>query len=255
MTVFDGYASYYDLLYRDKDYEAESRHVHEVIQRYHPAARTLLEMGCGTGRHAAALARMGYSVHGIDQSRIMLDRAARQMDDLPAEAASRLKFTQGDIRQTRIESGFDAVIALFHVFSYLTDAADLKSTLTNVHRHLNPGGILLFDCWYGPAVLTIGPSVRIKRMSDEEVDIVRIAEPVVHADKNTVDVHYEVSVRRRDTGVADILREVHCMRYFFKPEIEEFMEKFELQSVDCFEWMTGKPASSSSWSVGFVGRR
>jgi SAM-dependent methyltransferase len=255
MTIFDAYARYYNLLYCDKDYEAESRHVHEVIKGHCPSAHYLMEMGCGTGRHAASLARMGYSVHGIDQSQNMLDQAVRQMDDLPIEAVSRLKFTKGDIRQIQIEKKFDAVIALFHVFSYLADATDLKSALANAHRHLNPGGILLFDCWYGPAVLPIGPSVRIKRMSDDDVDIVRIAEPLVHADENTVDVHYEVIVRRRNTGVADILREVHRMRYFFKPEIEEFMEGCGLQAIDCFEWMTGKPASNSSWSVGFVGRR
>jgi SAM-dependent methyltransferase len=255
MTVFDGYARYYDLLYSDKDYAAEACHVRDIINRHCPSACGLMEMGCGTGRHAAALASMGYSVQGVDQSQTMLDQAVRQMSSLPRTAVSRLKFTNGDIRQIRIAEEFNAVIALFHVFSYLVDAADLKTALANAHRHLKPGGIVLFDCWYGPAVLTIGPSVRIKRLSDDEVDIVRIAEPVVHAEENAVDVHYEVSVRRRDTGVSHVLREVHRMRYFFKREIEEVMESCGFQPVDCFEWMTGKPASRTTWSVGFVGRK
>jgi hypothetical protein len=38
MSVFAAYSRYYDLLYRDKDYAAEARYVHELVQRHHPAA-------------------------------------------------------------------------------------------------------------------------------------------------------------------------------------------------------------------------
>ena len=72
MSVFDGYARYYDLLYRDKDYAAEARHVHDIIQRHSPGAHSILELGCGTGAHAIHLATMGYAIHGVDRSHEML---------------------------------------------------------------------------------------------------------------------------------------------------------------------------------------
>ncbi len=50
--AFGEYAKYYDLLYADKDYAAETAFVREIIRRLAPGARTLLELGCGSARHA-----------------------------------------------------------------------------------------------------------------------------------------------------------------------------------------------------------
>lgn len=73
--VFDTYAHYYDLLYRDKDYAGESEYVAAHIRKQAPQAKRILELGCGTGAHAEHLARMGYTVHGVDLSKAMLARA------------------------------------------------------------------------------------------------------------------------------------------------------------------------------------
>ena len=73
--VFDAYAAYYDLLYRDKDYAGEAAYVHGLIRRYAPGARDILELGCGTGRHAEALMDLGFRVTGVDRSGEMVARA------------------------------------------------------------------------------------------------------------------------------------------------------------------------------------
>ena len=54
MTVFAGYSRYYDLLYRDKDYAAESLYVSQLIKTHSPDAVSIMEIGCGTGFLAAA---------------------------------------------------------------------------------------------------------------------------------------------------------------------------------------------------------
>jgi 2-polyprenyl-3-methyl-5-hydroxy-6-metoxy-1,4-benzoquinol methylase len=66
--VFEDYVAYYDLLYQDKDYAREAEFVHRLIQDEMPGAVSILDLGCGTGTHAAIFAEMGYSVHGIDHS-------------------------------------------------------------------------------------------------------------------------------------------------------------------------------------------
>nr|MBA2706707.1 SAM-dependent methyltransferase [Gemmatimonadaceae bacterium] len=55
MSVFGSYSRYYDLLYRDKDYAAESAYVASLLAVHAPGARSILEIGCGTGAHAAEL--------------------------------------------------------------------------------------------------------------------------------------------------------------------------------------------------------
>ena len=62
-TVFADYARYYDLLYRDKDYAAEAEYVAGLIRKFHPSARSILELGSGTGIHASLLTEKGFTVH------------------------------------------------------------------------------------------------------------------------------------------------------------------------------------------------
>jgi SAM-dependent methyltransferase len=253
MRVFDGYARYYDLLYRDKDYAAEARHVHDIIQRHSPGAQSILELGCGTGAHAVHLASMGYAIHGVDRSHEMLTAANRRLKDASDDIAPRIRFSPGDIRQVRLDDRFDAVIALFHVISYLPANDDLRAAFTTARCHLDADGIFLFDCWYGPAVLTDPPAVRVKRMEDDDTSVVRIAEPVMHPNKNLVDVNYQVFISEKPRSQFDVLKESHRMRYLFKPEIEWLLADSRFKLVECFEWMTGRPLGSDTWGVCFVG--
>lgn len=50
--VFDEYANYYDVLYQDKDYLGEANYIRGLVQKYAPESRFLVDLGCGTGRHA-----------------------------------------------------------------------------------------------------------------------------------------------------------------------------------------------------------
>ena len=126
MTVFGSYSRYYNLLYRDKDYAGEAEHVHCLIQRHFPGAKTVLDLGCGTGRHDLLLAGKGYSITGVDMSEEMLDIANSQLSSLNVQRgslsshSSSLNFLQGDIRTVRFDKTFDVVVSLFHVVSYQT---------------------------------------------------------------------------------------------------------------------------------------
>ena len=66
------YSQYYDLLYSDKDYSAEVDYINSLIQANNKNVNTLLDMGCGTGKHAELFCNKGYIVHGIDLSEDML---------------------------------------------------------------------------------------------------------------------------------------------------------------------------------------
>ncbi|MFM6813006.1 MAG: class I SAM-dependent DNA methyltransferase, partial [Dolichospermum sp.] len=117
MTVFGNYSRYYDLLYQDKDYLAEAKFIHDLIQTHAPSAKTILELGCGTGRHAELLANYGYQIHGVDRSLEMLNSAKDRLTNIDPQVASLLKFSQGDVRTVDINQQFDVIISLFHVVS------------------------------------------------------------------------------------------------------------------------------------------
>lgn len=254
MNVFGNYARYYDLLYQDKDYVGEAKFIVDLLKLYAPTTQSILELGCGTGTHAILLAKENYQVHGIDLSNEMLHKASDRLSQLPEELASRLTFSQGDLREIRLEQQFDSIVSLFHVFSYQTTNEDLQAAFATAKTHLKSGGVFIFDCWYGAAVLSDRPTVRIKRLEDEQVQITRIAEPVMHPNDNLVDVNYQVFIKDKNSGVVEELQETHRMRYLFKPEVELLLKQFQMELLEYREWMTNTKPGFDTWGVYFVVR-
>ena len=182
MSVFRNYARYYDLFYRSKSYDKEADFVSGILRKFHGEPKSLIELGCGTGRHAEQLARCGYQVHGVDRSPEMVVQAQERAANLPSDLRSRLSFSLGDARDLRTDTTGDALLSLFHVVSYQNSNEDVIAMFSTASEHLRggaDGGVFVFDCWYGPAVLSDRPHVRAMRMSDDKVDVFRIAEPVL----------------------------------------------------------------------------
>ena len=254
MTTFGGYARYYDLLYRDKDYRGETEFVERVIRAHVPDPRRILELGCGTGVHGIMLAERGYDVVGMDISEEMLDIAARRVAGLPPEIAKRMRFVLGDVRGARVEGRFDAVLALFHVLSYQLTNDDLNAVFSGVKARLAPDGVFIFDCWYGPAVLTDRPATRVKRLADENTIVTRIAVPTLHPNLNRVDVQYQLFVKDLRTEKVEEISETHRMRYLFHPELELLAENAGLRIVSGGAWMSDREPDCSTWYVYYVVR-
>lgn len=99
----------------------------------------VLDVGCGFGRHAAALAARGAEVVGIDLSPAMLAEARRRHG-----RRARLAFRRADMRRLPFHGEFDAVVSLFTSFGYF-DHAGNRATLRGMVRALRPGGRLLVD--------------------------------------------------------------------------------------------------------------
>jgi SAM-dependent methyltransferase len=250
--VFDAYAAYYDLLYRDKDYRGEAEYIHSLLAGHGVESGELLELGCGTGKHAEQLARLGHSVHGIDSSEPMVELARTRT---PPDLEARLRFDVGDVRSVRVDSRFDAIISLFHVVSYQATNQDLAAMFATASAHLKAGGIFIFDFWYGPGVLTDPPTVRVKRLHDGNVAIIRIAEPTLWANDNLVDVHYTMLVMQTGTGAVAEIQETHRMRYLFLPELKSLLQAAGMELLQAEGWMSGAELGCGSWQAVVTARR
>ena len=245
--VFGMYSEYYDLLYRDKNYKAEADYVLSLVDEYNPGAKSLVDLGCGTGKHAVEFSRRGYSVTGIELSASML-RIAEENKKITCAGIEELKFLPGDISEFKSGEKYDAALALFHVMGYLTSNSVLISGIKNIGRHLNNGGILIFDFWYGPAVLNQRPEERKKILKGNGLTIKREATPNVLINDNVVEVNYHIEAESDSCGDKLELDEMHSMRYFFLPEIRMLLELNGFEVLKLEEWMTGKELSEDSWS-------
>ena len=246
--VFDSYARYYDLLYRDKDYAAEAKFVANCIRRQSPKAVRLLELGCGTGAHAEQLVNLGFAVHGIDLSATMLAGAETRRQALPSEVRQRLSFQHGDVTTVRTGESYDAVISLFHVLSYQSSSAQQQAMFETASLHLSTDGPFIFDFWYGPAVLAQRPELRVKRLEDQEIKVTRIAEPVHHDQQELIDVNYTVFIEAKADGTIREIKEMHRMRYFSEADISRLADKSTWSFVKTQAWMEETPPNEKSWA-------
>jgi SAM-dependent methyltransferase len=107
-----------------------------LLNRLAPPA-AILDLCCGDGRIASALAQRGYEVTGVDASREML-RYARQR-------TPSVRFYLRDARRLKLRRSYDAVISTFDSLNHVLGIADLRKVFRNVYGVLNNGGYFLFD--------------------------------------------------------------------------------------------------------------
>jgi len=118
-----------------------------------PGAR-ILDAPCGYGRVAAALARRGARVLGVDLSATLLGEAARRRGDLPSE---QLAYLRHDLRVPlaadvpHAAGGFDAAVNVFTSLGYGSEADDL-AILRTLAGAVRPGGHVLVETMHRDAV-------------------------------------------------------------------------------------------------------
>lgn len=254
MTVFDSYAHYYDLFYKYKDYAGEAKFVDKLLKRCMPSTCSILDFGCGTGRHAVEFVRLGYEVMGVEISSNMVSRSDPNIKKLPVEKQQNISVIQGDIRNINLERCFDSVVSLFHVMSYQVTNGDLLASFSAARNHLGQDGIFLFDCWYGPAVLADPPVLRTKQLEDDICKVLRIADPVMYPNSNLVDVNYHITVQNKVTKKSEEFTETHCMRYLFEPEIRQMLESTGFELLSSTGWMDNRDPGPDTWNVAFIAR-
>lgn len=101
--------------------------------------KTVLDMGCGTGRLACALAARGHRVTGADPSAGMLGIARKRPD------GEGVRWIATDAADLSVNTRFDQAIMTGHVFQVFLEDEEVRAALDNLRRHLAPGGRLAFE--------------------------------------------------------------------------------------------------------------
>ena len=249
MEVFQDYAYYYNTFYQDKDYRTEAGQVDILLKKYGNCnIKTILNFGCGTGKHDIELSRLGYECSGIDMSPMMIDIAR---ENSRKENVS-IIFSVADIRKYITVKKYDAVIALFHVVSYQNSHDDILAVFRTARKLLDRDGIFLFDVWYGPGVLTDKPVVRVKEVQDDKYKLIRVARPIMHDETNVVEVCYEIIAIDKHSNETKVINEIHNMRYFFKPELEVYLKEAGFRLLDNLDCKTLGKTGYNTWTSYFI---
>jgi len=219
-TVFGNtYSAHYDDIYRAKDYEAECDFVETLIQRSGVDVESIIDLGCGTGGHLIPLSRRGYCMTGVDVSPQMLDIAKEKT----RSAGIDTPLFEGDLRTVDTGKRYDAAISMFSVFGYLQSNSDVAEACGNIRKMLNPGGLFIFDVWFGPAVIAEPPGQRFRRFVEGDTEILRFTEPITDLENHIVETRFHV-LTIRDNRIVARDEENHRVRFFFPIEIRRYLE-------------------------------
>jgi SAM-dependent methyltransferase len=244
------YYDNYDKLYAGKDYRSEVQTLLDVcgdVTGRMPVR--VLDVGCGTGRHAAVFAEEGCEVMGVDVDPGVIE-IARARDY--ADGASPV-FHVGNVAE--LEAGeFDLAVSLFNVVNYLRGLEPLLGFFRAVRERIAPGGLYVFDCWNGLAAILDPPRDENRRIEagDERIDVatrprVDWMEQLAIVDNRVVIHGTDGSERAFDFRYEQTLWTPSCLN--------DALGLAGLETLNVCAWMKpGRAATPKTWKVMFVCR-
>lgn len=135
MILYEIIGRFYDDVMGDQ--EESAARVRDLIEKYNPGAESVLELACGTGSFLYHLSKHYRTTAGLDLSSIMLSIARNKIPEIP--------LYQCDMTDFHFYDRFDAVICMNDSVNHLIDFTDWEKMFSNVYKHLNPGGVFIFD--------------------------------------------------------------------------------------------------------------
>ena len=220
------HAGYYDLIYADKPYADEARfvarHLEAVLGR---RPRTLLDLACGTGRHAVEFAAMGIEVTGVDLNEELLAHARERAPGIEFVAQDMCELDLGGPR-------FDAVTCLFDSIGYPRTGERVIAALAGAGRHIAGGGVLAVEFLHAPAMLLHAAPLRVRRWERADGgELLRVSEIRLDVPRQVMEVEYDL-VDLRPDGTYERWRERQLNRFFSVEEMRALMAAAGLATVD-----------------------
>ena len=130
---------WYHILYAHRDEKDAEHFLDALLQHLHPpAGSSILDLGCGRGRHSVYLNKKGFRVTGLDLSPESILHCRKSENET-------LSFFVHDMRHLFRVNDFDYVLNLFTSFGYFDTDREHQTAIQNAALSLKPGGTLIID--------------------------------------------------------------------------------------------------------------
>jgi ubiquinone/menaquinone biosynthesis C-methylase UbiE len=242
-------ADIYDIVMADVDYETWADYIDEIILMHQPAARSILELACGTGTIALSLEELDcYEISATDGSPDMI-RIARQK---AAKANSEINFRTMNFLNLSFERSFDVVYMVFDSLNYLHTKVDIIQLHKEVKNILKPGGIFVYDFttprnsrkairFLNNESKTIDSQYRYHRESSFN------AKERVHTNRFHIEKLDETS-----GDIIEKFEEQHQQKIYTLNDIQSILKKTDFKIVQAYDGFELKPAHKKSLRVTMV---
>lgn len=247
------YAEYYNYIYANKPYKNEAAFVHACLQRNGAGGiQNLVELACGTGRHAFELEKLGYQILATDYSADLLAVAQAEAKRI----ASTVEFELHDMRDLKVDRTFDAAYCLFDSIGYVQTNEAVLQVLRNVHSLVRDKGLLILEFWHAAAMLRGYEPVRQARWPLPAGELLRSSQTSLHVDRQLAEVHYTLREIDMAGNVVAELEETQLNRYFLVQEMALFLRQAGFSPR---EWLpayqTDEAIGPDTWHIMVVAQK
>jgi ubiquinone/menaquinone biosynthesis C-methylase UbiE len=246
MGIYDGFAYFYArgpyLQYSERMAEL----LPAVLERFGAKPQAVLDIACGEGTFAVAMAKKGFRVAGVDQSPQMLQLARQRAERENVD----VEFLLQDMRFLLFEERFDLVTCWFDSLNYLLELEDLQRTFAGVYRALKKAGLFIFDMntIYGLAVDWQRHHCYVQQDTPE---LFEIHFPTYDLENNIATMRITGFVKEGDGWTR--MDEVHKERGYTLEDIRQCLKEVGFQELACWgslqQMSEPKPDSGRVWFV------
>lgn len=242
MDKYVDFANLYDRLMDDFDYEKWYQYIEDIFKKYR-RPKNILEMACGTGNLSYHLVKAGYDFTGFDLSEEMLSIAYNKLIGY-----ENIKLLQQDMRDFNINQKFDAIIAICDSINYITDSNDLLKTFKNVYKHLDEGGLFIFDInSYYKLKNIIGNNI----FTEDRDDVFYIWQNYYDESKDICEF-YLTFFESKDGDYYKRIDEVHMEKAYKTEEIKDLLSKAGFKNIDFYHEFTFGSVNEKSERINIV---
>ncbi len=248
MSGYQSFASFYDALMLDVDYEGRADVFDRAIKRNSGReVKTLLDVASGTGNLTFSMHKRGYDITAVDISEDMLSVAFEKAME---KGIGDILFLCQDMTEIDLNDTVDAAVCALDGINHLTCEDDVRAAFKRISLFLNKGGVFVFDA------NTVYKHQKILANNCFRYDLEEIFcvwQNSLYAD-NIVGMEIEVfqKVRSGDyRRYSDYLEERAYEKEFFLFAAEEA----GLEFLECFDEKTEKEPTDKSERVYYVFRK
>lgn len=241
MNTYTTFSEVYDHLLKHVDYEYWYKYIKTLMNQYVESPKSILELGCGTGRFGAKFSRDDYLIYGMDKSINMLQVAKLR-------AFKKFHIFCGDMTNFFLSKSFDFIFSVHDTMNYLLTFEDLRKVLGCVKQALHKKSIFMFD-------ITTEHNIMInfdKKTSFYEVPggmQVKWSNEYNRKKKHI----YSTLEFMRDSEV--VCTEKHTQRIYSIKEIESLLAECGFEIIDIFGDYSFTPVNNETVMVNFITRK
>lgn len=249
MEAYTDFAYLYDKFMEDVPYDKWAIFLNSLIKAYNENAKSLVDLGCGTGTLAMLMAKDGYEVTGVDISEDMLAVASNKAINEDQD----IMFIRQDMCELELLDMVDIIYSFCDSINYLITDEDVLNCFNAVKNNLNKDGLFIFDF---NTVYKYETVIGDTTIAENREDCSFIWENFYSTEDqiNEYDVTFFVS-EDENNELFRRFTETHIQRGYEFEDMKKFIEKSGLKFIAAFDEETKKEPTQISERIYIVARK